>query len=54
MVAKEPARGDSSLCGGGQGFADDAEWWLVLIIVHEHFKAIGGAMRALQGRALLV
>jgi type IV secretory pathway TrbD component len=34
--------------------ADDVEWWLVLIIVHEHFKAIGGAMRALQGRELLV
>jgi hypothetical protein len=26
----------------------------VLIIVHEHFKAIGGAIRALKGRALLV
>jgi hypothetical protein len=37
-----------------KGIADNVEWWLVLIIVHEHFKAIGGAMRALQGRALLV
>jgi hypothetical protein len=34
--------------------ADDVEWCLVLFIVHEHFKAIGAAMRALQGRALLV
>jgi hypothetical protein len=34
--------------------ADDVEWWLVLIIVHEHFNAIFGAERALQGRALLV
>jgi hypothetical protein len=34
--------------------ADDVQWWLFLIIVHEHFKAIGEAMPALQGRALLV
>jgi hypothetical protein len=26
----------------------------VLVIVHEHFKVIGGAMRSLQRRALLV
>jgi hypothetical protein len=40
--------------GKDKEIADDVEWWLVLIIVHEHFKAIGGAMRALQGKALLV
>jgi hypothetical protein len=34
--------------------SDEVEWWLVLIIGHEHFKVIGGAMRSLQGRALLV
>jgi hypothetical protein len=34
--------------------ADEAEWWLVQIIVLEHLKAIGGAMRALQGSALPV
>jgi hypothetical protein len=34
--------------------SDEFEWWLVLIIGHEHFKVIGGAMRSLQGRALLV
>jgi hypothetical protein len=37
-----------------KGIADDFEWWMVLIIVHEHFKAIKGAMRTLHGRALLV
>jgi hypothetical protein len=34
--------------------ADDVAWWLVLIVVHERFKAIGGALPGLQGRALLV
>jgi hypothetical protein len=34
--------------------ADDVEWWLVLIIVLDHFKEIGEAIRVLQGRALMV